>query len=327
MTQPGAEIVGVSPLPKLTLLGSQYSTPIEKPAASNIQSYSDVVRSGSRSPSPVPQGATVDVPGLRTSSPVYPSDIGVLEASQARTVRVRVVTHSTNNVLPDNVHCDSLSIFPTSDMEAEQNDWTEVVRKKLQKIRRRSLLMMRDNPEVTLSESDEPSAKGECKGKGPDPRNWGNLKLSENEIDPDVQRTALALWNAANRLANESDGDQPGPSKGNDLEGTTQPTEDELPEPHGGEDEWIPKRSKLKRSKKNKKRVTKPSREPPNLIKEMVDKVVHQDHKRHERQKTPRAMEPVVKFMTRTGGEGQRPSAGATTLGLSSCARPLHKPG
>ncbi|KIN95766.1 hypothetical protein M404DRAFT_33908 [Pisolithus tinctorius Marx 270] len=306
-TQPGTEIIGVSPLPKLTPLGSQYSTPIEKPAASNIRSYSDVVRSGSRSPSPVPQGATIDVPGLRTSSPVYPGDIGVPEASQARTVRVRVATHSTNNVLPDNVHCDSLSIFPMSDMEAEQNDWTEVVHKKSrerrahsmlrpdqtnavrraewqltlderEKIRRRSLSMTRDNPEVTSSESDEPSAKGECKGKGPNPRNWGNLKLSENEIDPDAQRAALASWNAANRLANESDGDQTRPSKGNDLEGTAQPTEDELLEPHGREDERIPKRSKLKHSKKNKKRVTKPSREPPNPIKEM---------------KMPRAMEPV----------------------------------
>ncbi|KIO10654.1 hypothetical protein M404DRAFT_20901 [Pisolithus tinctorius Marx 270] len=203
-------------------------------------------------------------------------------------------------------------------MEAEQNDWTEVVRKKSrerrahsmlrpdqtnavrrverqltlderEKIRRRSLLMTRDNPEVTSSESDEPSAKGEGKGKGPDPRNWGNLKLSENEIDPDAQRAALASWNAANRLANESDGDQPGPSKGNDPEGTAQPTEDELPEPHGGEDERIPKRSKLKRSKKNKKRETKPSREPPNPIKEMVDKVrLEKDEKRSKRSKNKR---------------------------------------
>ncbi|KIO08101.1 hypothetical protein M404DRAFT_23378 [Pisolithus tinctorius Marx 270] len=162
-----------------------------------------------------------------------------------------------------------------------------------EKIQRRSLSMMRDNPEVTSSESDEPSAKGECKGKGPDPRNWGNLKLSENEINPDAQRAALASWNTANRLANESDENQPGPSKGNDPESTAQPTEDELLEPHGGGDEWTPKRSKSKCLKKNKKKVTKPSREPPNPIKEMVDKVVHQDHKRCERQKMLRAMEPV----------------------------------
>ncbi|KIO08097.1 hypothetical protein M404DRAFT_23370 [Pisolithus tinctorius Marx 270] len=96
---------------------------------------------------------------------------------------------------------------------------------------------MRDNPEVTSSEGDEPSAKGECKGKGPDPRNWGNLKLSKNEIDPDVQCTALALWNTANRLANESDGDQPRLSKGNNPESTAQPTEDELPELHEKQEE------------------------------------------------------------------------------------------
>ncbi|KIO04174.1 hypothetical protein M404DRAFT_26383 [Pisolithus tinctorius Marx 270] len=67
-TQPGADIADKSLLPNLTPIGSQYSTPIERPITDNIWSYSEVVRTGTRDPSPAPKGAATTIPGLRLES-------------------------------------------------------------------------------------------------------------------------------------------------------------------------------------------------------------------------------------------------------------------
>ena len=58
------------------------------------------------------------------------------------------------------------------------------------------------------------------KGKGPDPANWGKLDIHGDNLDINVQRTALAQWNEANKArkhaedapSTESD-EPPGPSK------------------------------------------------------------------------------------------------------------------
>ncbi|KIN93945.1 hypothetical protein M404DRAFT_35548 [Pisolithus tinctorius Marx 270] len=85
-----------------------------------------------------------------------------------------------------------------------------------------------------------------------------------------------------------------GPVERGNLEDATSANED-VPQKKasGGDDraEWLPKKEKSKRRENTKKPA--PSKVPPNPVKEMVDKVVCQDHKRWEHQKTPRAMEPV----------------------------------
>ena len=43
-----------------------------------------------------------------------------------------------------------------------------------------------------MSRDEGPSKR---KGKGADPRNWGNAGLSDSNIDFDVQREALETWN------------------------------------------------------------------------------------------------------------------------------------
>ncbi|KIN94473.1 hypothetical protein M404DRAFT_35040 [Pisolithus tinctorius Marx 270] len=160
---------------------------------------------------------------------------------------------------------------------------------------------MRDNPETTTSEGKEPTNQRDLKGKGPDPRNWGNLNLSDSKIDINAQCAALALWNALNKLVNESNPNLTEPVRRGNQEDITLANED-IPQkkPNGGNDhtEWLPKKEKSKRRVNAKK--TAPLKVPPNPVKEMVDKVVHQDHKRCEHQKTPRAMEPVKQINPRS---------------------------
>ncbi|KIK16540.1 hypothetical protein PISMIDRAFT_15756 [Pisolithus microcarpus 441] len=57
----------------------------------------------------------------------------------------------------------------------------------------------------------------EPKGKGIDPRNWGALDVSKDELDVEAQCSALTSWNIACRLANESESDQLGPSNKRNL--------------------------------------------------------------------------------------------------------------
>ncbi|KIO07649.1 hypothetical protein M404DRAFT_23515 [Pisolithus tinctorius Marx 270] len=267
--QPGADIVDNSPLPKLTPLGSQYSTPIERPIVDNVQSYSNVVRTGSRDPSPMSKEVIANVPGsrvslpvdpglraisptylglrntsptwpglratspmhpelrpilprppgLRVNSPVNPGDKEIPGAENAHTVRVWVPTHKVSEIPPVHIRCNS--IFPASEVDVEQGDWTEVDR-----IRRRSLSLMRNNLDSPTTEGDEPLITKNHKGKGPDPRNWGDLDLSDREMDPEAQRAALASWNVVNKLAYEGNDDPPGPSQKAIKEGVALNDED-----------------------------------------------------------------------------------------------------
>lgn len=53
------------------------------------------------------------------------------------------------------------------------------------------------------------------------------------------------------------------------------------------------KKDKSRHKDKSAGKASKPSRAPPNPVKELVEKVTRQHYKRRDRQRTPRAMEPV----------------------------------
>ncbi|KAI6016820.1 hypothetical protein BKA83DRAFT_4030277, partial [Pisolithus microcarpus] len=79
-----------------------------------------------------------------------------------------------------------------------------------ERIAKRSLSQEASIHQGTMPESEgKPS---EPKGKGIDPRNWGALDVSKDELDVEAQCSALTSWNIACRLANESESDQLGPS-------------------------------------------------------------------------------------------------------------------
>ncbi|KAI5986288.1 hypothetical protein EDC04DRAFT_2615152 [Pisolithus marmoratus] len=148
-----------------------------------------------------------------------------------------------------------------------------------------------------MSEGDEPPR--DRKGKGPDPKDWGMLSMSEDELNPEAQRATLASWNATQRLARDSDDGRVGPSKSK--------LQREIAEP----DKSDRQRSTIVRAEHHKKEKRKHNKEltrkalksrdtPPNPVKDLVDKAARRDHKRRERQRTPRAMEPVKQINLRS---------------------------
>lgn len=159
------------------------------------------------------------------------------------------------------------------------------------------------------------------KGKGPDPRNWGNLSACEDELDLEAQREALASWKAAQELARSEQESKPDPSiKGSESDVEAQraaiaswnkahelakeePVSTNIsvrvlsPESRYrtktiSEAKRVAKNRTQKPHKAEKGKET-PTKGTPDPVRMMVDKAIAQDKSRRERHKTPRAMEPV----------------------------------
>ena len=68
----------------------------------------------------------------------------------------------------------------------------------------RARILQREEAENKALDSDTLSSRGEgpsnLKGKGPDPTDWGQLDLSESEMDPGAQRAALKQWSDLKQL-------------------------------------------------------------------------------------------------------------------------------
>jgi len=185
----------------------------------------------------------------------------------------------------------------------------------------------------TKSTSSRGEGPSNLKGKGPDPRNWGALSGYENELDLEAQQEALASWKAAQELARSEQENKPDLSaKGTESNVEAQRAaiaswnkahelaqEEPIsanvsvrdPSPEGRVKVTSPKGEKTaeKRMHKPQKvgKEKKPTQKPENIgrdkekpagktpdpVRVMVDKTIAQNKTRHERHKTPRAMEPV----------------------------------
>ncbi|KIK33280.1 hypothetical protein CY34DRAFT_66447, partial [Suillus luteus UH-Slu-Lm8-n1] len=55
------------------------------------------------------------------------------------------------------------------------------------------------------TESLAPQCAGPSKGKAPDPREWGAVGISDDELDAEAQRAEFNAWNAAKAAADASD--------------------------------------------------------------------------------------------------------------------------
>jgi len=167
------------------------------------------------------------------------------------------------------------------------------------------------------------------KGKGPDPGNWGNIDLSDEDIDLDAQCVALETWKTVREWAH-SQGDVPrieelpdsdtGAKHGRATSHAPVSTEPPIApkavervgscqgdvESSSGETEA----SRILTSKKHKKKTTHRKKDRTRKVKMtekahelparstdpvrvLVDKTVAQPGTRRERRATPRAMEPV----------------------------------
>ncbi|KAI6116097.1 hypothetical protein F5141DRAFT_1062232 [Pisolithus sp. B1] len=141
------------------------------------------------------------------------------------------------------------------------------------------------------------------KGKGSDPKNWGALGISEDELDVDTQHAALDSWNTACRVANESDDTRPEMSKRKDhgeLDQNNKSTHLHSSNEVRPSKQGSGKSSKKRDNKSPKRKKNKPTKEKAKAfqsmlspIKNLVNRITCQDHKDRDCQKAPRMMEPA----------------------------------
>ncbi|KAI6000255.1 hypothetical protein EDC04DRAFT_2612076 [Pisolithus marmoratus] len=158
----------------------------------------------------------MNIPDSRMTLLEIPED-KFLEAVAAHTVRLAVPNHSDNEDLPIIVHDNVVCPVSMSEAENKHDDecsWTlKVVHKELHK---------------QCTTRDEPPK--DRKGKGPDPKDWGMLSMSEDKLNPEAQqamlmswKAMLVSWKAMQRLARDSNDGQVGPSKSKFQEEIVEP--------------------------------------------------------------------------------------------------------
>lgn len=95
----------------------------------------------------------------------------------------------------------------------------QAAKKKLTPVQRHTI-HLRKPSEATAARTETPESSPERedapkidKGKGIDPRNWGGLNLTSNEVDIEAQKSALELWSQKRGKDTSSDSDYEPPSR------------------------------------------------------------------------------------------------------------------
>ncbi|KAG2157806.1 uncharacterized protein EDB93DRAFT_1101114 [Suillus bovinus] len=149
----------------------------------------------------------------------------------------------------------------------------------------------------TSSSHDE----GPSKGKGTDPRNWGDVDLEESELGPEAQRDVLATWARSRAWANEQTGQQT--ESDSELHGPTVmvPTERQMIL------YYEQKIHLLEERLKKAERPTRPSKNNPKVriaqrptdhhpVREMVKKAAGRPSNEPGRRETPPAMDAAAQI-------------------------------
>ncbi|KAG1874233.1 hypothetical protein C8R48DRAFT_769623 [Suillus tomentosus] len=154
--------------------------------------------------------------------------------------------------------------------------------------------------EQTSSSHDE----GPSKGKGVDPRNWGNADLEESEVDPEAQREALATWARSRTWANEesamqtdSDNEPEDPVKAA-IKATEQRMTEHFQHQIRQLEERLRKADGLTQPDARKQTRVRIAEEPEDRhpAREMVEKAVSQPSRRHGQRETPPAMDAAAQI-------------------------------
>jgi len=88
----------------------------------------------------------------------------------------------------------------TSASEDESNPWITVKRRKDCRVRKENMPAVRKNEKFgTKTNNNMPLEASTSKGKGPDPKNWGNVRLTREEMDPDSQRVLFDSYKSAQK--------------------------------------------------------------------------------------------------------------------------------
>ncbi|KAG1790266.1 uncharacterized protein HD556DRAFT_1242511, partial [Suillus plorans] len=272
------------------------------------RSYSDVVQT--RSDTPQPEA------GVRSAS----VDSAITGRRQSTGVVENWNDEPVNNPFPKTKG----QIEPDLVREAEKY----LTQEEKQRISDRRRLEERARvSDQTSSSPDE----GPSKGKGADPRNWGNANLDGSEVDLEAQREALATWTRSKEWAQENPREQTDSEEDrrDPVQAAIRATEKRITEQFEHQIHQLKERlreaDKLTRDKTKvlpsrstvRKTSDKENRHP---VREMVEKAASQPARKHGLRETPPAMDAAAQIapksylgrafesMTQKKGKGAKPT-------------------
>jgi len=108
--------------------------------------------------------------------------------------------HPADDANRYNIYCATENMTSASDNDS--GTWITVERKKSRCDRKNKMPAARTDVLGrfgTKMNNDMPPEAGASKGKGPDPKNWGNVRLTREEMDPDSQRVLLDSYKSAQK--------------------------------------------------------------------------------------------------------------------------------
>lgn len=102
-----------------------------------------------------------------------------------------------------NIYCATENMTSASDNDS--GTWITVKRKKSRRDRKNKTPAARTDVNEkfgTKTNNNMPLKASTSKGKGPDPKNWGNVRLTREEMDPDSQRVLFDSYKYSDRILN-----------------------------------------------------------------------------------------------------------------------------
>ncbi|KAG2152977.1 uncharacterized protein EDB93DRAFT_1102748 [Suillus bovinus] len=276
-----------------------------------VRSYSDVVRMRSESPQPRTGGRSASVDSTTNS---YCEQTNVLHElndeprenpfvttsessaeSENRTSWRTIKKHPSKSRKTTKARPKKISL-PKPDLVKEaENQLTEEDKQCIYN-RKHAEEVAHDDEHTSSSHEEGPS-----KGKGVDPRNWGNVDLDEPELDPEAQRDALATWAKSKTWANERTGQQTESDSEQNGPTFSVPTEQQIMK-------YYEQKIRLLEERLKKAEVpTRPSRNKPTVritkrstnhhpVREMVERVTGWSSKKQGRRETPPAMDAAAQI-------------------------------
>ncbi|KAG1784934.1 uncharacterized protein HD556DRAFT_1461102 [Suillus plorans] len=299
----------------LTSVEGSPGTEMESPSALRpTRSYSDVVRASSPG-----SDQTVAQESILRPKPMFSPAGGnkINELAESGGKRVRSDTAKEPELT-------------SSDEDDDDRPWIQVSHKGRDRAKTPERLYkepLRNSArrESNVSSQSTPATRemdlgeGTSKGKGVDPRNWGDAMLDEEDLNLEEQRAALESFKTAREIASQtessSEGDLHAPLKGSGPKGQRQDIFEQAAREQRAVDHAVKMAENRLRKEYDQKlkevlagvqrperraRVREPFERMTYPIDDMVRRVVNPKTNRREQRHTPQAMEPVHQVAPRS---------------------------
>ncbi|KAG2118470.1 hypothetical protein DEU56DRAFT_837728 [Suillus clintonianus] len=157
---------------------------VDSPVLRPVRSYSDVVRTRTDTPQPGAENVSVSALSTGDTPSSYKTSVAPSSATWRTVERQHRRSKKVSKLAPE-------SKKPTSKVDLVKEAESHLTQEERQRIleRKRAENEARADEHTNTSREEGPS-----KGKGVDPRNWGDANLDESEVDLEAQREALRTW-------------------------------------------------------------------------------------------------------------------------------------